>query len=116
MVKTFHYQNCVAETEQSGSVKAQRVVCSQLAKVSAGDSDRGLGEGGGVLHCNRSLCLIHKDLFSTFSLRRTPPKAMHIALVYLAFVMLVSCLLNVPAIGSCISGTDLLRQFHVLPR
>ena len=27
----------------------------------------------------------------------------------------VCCLLNVPATGKCISGTDLLRQFCVLP-
>ena len=28
---------------------------------------------------------------------------------------LLACLLNVPAICKCISGTDLLRQFYVLP-
>ena len=27
----------------------------------------------------------------------------------------VGCLLNVPATCQCISGTDLLRQFYVLP-
>ena len=30
-------------------------------------------------------------------------------------IMFVGWLLNVPATGSCISGTDLLRQFYVLP-
>ena len=30
-------------------------------------------------------------------------------------VVAVGCLLNVPATGECISGTDLLRQFYVLP-
>ena len=29
--------------------------------------------------------------------------------------LLVCWLLNVPATGYCISGTDLLRQFYVLP-
>ena len=29
--------------------------------------------------------------------------------------MFVGWLLNVPATGECISGTDLLRQFYVLP-
>ena len=29
--------------------------------------------------------------------------------------LLVGWLLNVPATGECISGTDLLRQFYVLP-
>ena len=29
--------------------------------------------------------------------------------------LFVGCLLNVPATSECISGTDLLRQFHVLP-
>ena len=31
------------------------------------------------------------------------------------FVLLVGWLLNVPATCECISGTDLLRQFYVLP-
>ena len=30
-------------------------------------------------------------------------------------VVVVGWLLNVPATGECISGTDLLRQFYVLP-
>ena len=29
--------------------------------------------------------------------------------------LFVGWLLNVPATGECISGTDLLRQFYVLP-
>ena len=29
--------------------------------------------------------------------------------------LFVCCLLNVPATCECISGTDLLRQFYVLP-
>ena len=29
--------------------------------------------------------------------------------------LFVGCLLNVPATRKCISGTDLLRQFYVLP-
>ena len=33
----------------------------------------------------------------------------------LQFVLFVGWLLNVPATGECISGTDLLRQFYVLP-
>ena len=32
-----------------------------------------------------------------------------------ANIMLVGCLLNVPATCECISGTDLHRQFYVLP-
>ena len=31
------------------------------------------------------------------------------------FKQFVGWLLNVPATGECISGTDLLRQFYVLP-
>ena len=31
------------------------------------------------------------------------------------FCLLVGCLLNVPATCECISGTDLHRQFYVLP-
>ena len=29
--------------------------------------------------------------------------------------LFIAWLLNVPATGECISGTDLLRQFYVLP-
>ena len=38
------------------------------------------------------------------------------ASVIVPYVCLFVCwLLNVPATGVCISGTDLLRQFYVLP-
>ena len=36
-------------------------------------------------------------------------------LVYRMLLLVVGCLLNVPATCECISGTDLLRQFDVLP-
>ena len=32
-----------------------------------------------------------------------------------SYCLFVGCLLKVPATYECISGTDLLRQFYVLP-
>ena len=44
-----------------------------------------------------------------------PPQALEVSGRAAENFWLVACLLNVPATRECISGTDLLRQFYVLP-
>ena len=55
------------------------------------------------------------DLSGSRKLRQES-KSADVSLTHLQTTcLLVGCLLNVPATCECISGTDLLRQFYVLP-
>ena len=74
-------------------IKIFHKICQLITNIQRNDSFEGKTEEVIIMH--------------QFNFHRKLKSAKH--------CLFVGCLLNVPATGECISGTDLLRQFYVLP-